>query len=268
MRRRRSPLDSPSSRSCRLRPPRALVGLLVGCCLLPACTATGAPLRFSVAFSDGARLGRSTSINVALRVDPTLPPVTEVRILTAAGLTLSSSRLGVASCVRPAVEIVAIMNPLEAARRCPANSLIGTGTATAGLLFEPAVLGAATIELHAGAPVDDKPGLVILVDTYKPARMQLTYVGYLYVPLPAFGLGLAIKIPPIPKPPFGAQLALSTFVRPARAASASHRRRAGASSGRETARAGRSVGRGRGRRSARRARRVALARACGRTDPR
>jgi len=65
--------------------------------------------------------------------------------------------------------------------------------------------------LDAGATIDDKPGLVILVDTYKPARMQLTYAGYLYIPPPAFGLGLAIKIPPIPKPPFGTQIALSTF---------------------------------------------------------
>jgi hypothetical protein len=165
-----------------------------------------------VGFADEARLGRSTAINVELHIDRRLSPVNDVRILTAAGLTLSESRLGAVACRRPPVEIAEIMNPVEH-RRCPANSLIGRGTATAGLVLseEETIFGAAVIELRAGVPVDDKPGLLITADTFSPARMQLTYAGYLYIPPPAFGLGLAIKIPPIPKPPFGAQIALSTF---------------------------------------------------------
>jgi hypothetical protein len=190
----------------------ALLALLAASCLLPVLAAAGEPVRFAAAFSDGARLGRSTAINVDLKIDRSLPPVNEVRVLTAAGLDLAGSRLGVASCRRPRIEVDEVMNPVQHAR-CPANSLIAVGTATAGLLLseEETIFGDAAIELHTGAPVDDKPGLLISADTYHPARMQLTYVGYLYVPPAAFGLGLAIKIPQIPDPPFGAQIALSTF---------------------------------------------------------
>jgi hypothetical protein len=195
-----------------MRLPRALAVLLVVSCLLPAVAAAADPVRFAVGFSPEARLGRPTAMRIDLRLAPSLGVVNDVRLLTPPGLTLSDSRLGVAACRRPLLEVAEVMNPVQH-RRCPANSLIGTGTATAGLLLseEETIFGAATIELHAGASVDDKPGLLITADTYHPARMQLTYVGYLYVPPPAFGLGLAIVIPAIPKPPFGAQVALSTF---------------------------------------------------------
>jgi len=189
------------------------LAVLAGLFVAPAAALAGEPVRFAAAFSEGARLGRSTAVSVALRVDPRLPPVTEVRILTAAGVSLSDSRLGAVSCVRPAIEIAEIMNPVQPERRCAANSLIGTGTATAGLVLGEGetLFGAARVALQAGAPVEDKPGLVVMVETYNPARMQLTYVGYLYVPPPAFGLGLAIKLPPMPHPPFGAPIALSTL---------------------------------------------------------
>jgi hypothetical protein len=189
------------------------LAVLAGLCLLPAVAVAREPVRLAAAFSEGARLGRSTAMSVALDVDPRLPPVAEVRILTAAGLSLSNSRLGAVSCVRPALEIAEIMNPLQRERRCAANSLIGTGTATAGLVLNETetLFGDARIALQAGAPVEDKPGVVITVETFHPARMQLTYVGYFYVPPPAFGLGLAIKLPPMPNPPFGAQIALSTL---------------------------------------------------------
>jgi hypothetical protein len=190
----------------------ALAVLLAGFLALSGLADAADAVRFVVGFSPDARLGRSTAMRVDLRLDPSLGVVDDVRLLTPPGLSLSDSRLGVAPCRRPLIEVAEIMNPVEH-RRCPANSLIGTGTATAGLLLseEETIFGTAEIELHAGAPVDDKPGLLITADTYSPARMQLTYVGYLYVPPPAFGLGLAIRIPAIPKPPFGAQVALSTF---------------------------------------------------------
>jgi len=93
----------------------------------------------------------------------------------------------------------------------PANSVLGTGAATANLLFSPEerFVGAGNITLHPGAAVEDKPGLLAIVTTYDPVRIQLTYSGYLYVPPAPFELGMAIKVPLTPKPPFGAPVALS-----------------------------------------------------------
>ncbi|WP_272474541.1 hypothetical protein [Baekduia alba] len=165
-------------------------------------------MSFHVGFGDGARLGHDTSLAFAVSVSPKLTPVTELRLLTSAGIDLTSSGLGAASCRRPADEIAAVMNPV-AQNPCPANSLMGTGSAQAALLVEPAIDGAASLELHAGASVDDKPGLVVIANTYNPARFHLTYQGYLYIPPPGFGIGVAIRIPQIPQLPFGAPIALS-----------------------------------------------------------
>jgi hypothetical protein len=173
--------------------------------------AATAPVSFRVAFDRGARLGGDTSLHLSVHVAPRLAPVTELRVLTPNGLEFSSSQLGVASCRRPAVEVVRVMSPIHH-NRCPANSLMATGEATAGLVFNEfqTVYSVANVELHAGPSVDDRPGLLLTADAYNPGRIQLTYAGYIYVPPEPFGVGLALKVRPIPSPPFGAPLALST----------------------------------------------------------
>ncbi|MCW2982881.1 MAG: hypothetical protein JWR63_451, partial [Conexibacter sp.] len=177
----------------------------------PGASATP-PIRFGVELGDGARLGHRTEMTLDLHVSAAMAPTTEVRLLTPAGITLSDTRLGATSCRRPAAEIRDVQGPVRHGR-CPANSLMGTGTATAGLLLneEQTIFGAAAIELHAGASVDDKPGLLVTADTYNPVRMQLTYAGYIYVPPDAFGIGLALFVPALPHPPFGAPVALATL---------------------------------------------------------
>jgi hypothetical protein len=176
----------------------------------PASAVASSPVGLKMAFGDDARLGASTSMSLALRVDSSLAPVTEVRLLTPAGVRLTSSRLGAASCRRPAQEVARVLGPVVHAP-CPINSLIGSGSASADLRLseEETIAGAADIELRAGATVDAKPGLIVIANTYNPVRMQLTYAGYLYVPPAPFGVGLAIKVLPIPKGPFGAPVALS-----------------------------------------------------------
>jgi hypothetical protein len=186
---------------------------LVLCCVVSAsdsAVASSTPVRFAVAFGASARLGDDTPMILELHVDGSLAPVTEFRLLTPPGVTFANSRLGAAECRRPQVEITRVMGPIEHGR-CPGNSLLGVGTATAGLVLseEQTLFGAAVIELHAGAPVGDRPGLLVTADTYRPVRLQLTYAGYLYVPPGPFGVGLAILVSEIPRPPFGAPVALS-----------------------------------------------------------
>jgi hypothetical protein len=175
-------------------------------------SAAGVPARFAVDFGYDARLGHVTPMTLDVWIDPSLPPLTEFRLLTPAGISLIDSKLGATTCRRPESEISLVMNPVRHAR-CPGNSLMGTGVATAGLVLSEAqtIFGAARISLHAGPTVDGKPGLLVTADTYNPARIQLTYAGYLYVPPEPFGLGMAIKVPPIPHPPLGAPVALSTL---------------------------------------------------------
>lgn len=194
---------------------RVLVACLALLCLASSsAVASTDPVRFTVALSHGARLGAETAVSLELRIDPSLPAVTEFRLLTPAGLSLSESRLGAASCRSTKDQIERVMATAPHLR-CPANSLLGTGraTATARLLVseDEMFVGGAAIALHAGAPFADKPGLLITADTFNPVWMQLAYAGYLYVPPAPFGLGLAILVPPIPNPPFEAPVSLSTL---------------------------------------------------------
>lgn len=168
--------------------------------------------RVSASFGDGARLGAPTSIAIEVAVAPGLAKVSEVRVLTPAGLDLVSSELGMATCAQPKAVVLKVM---DRARRdpCPGNALMGTGQARAELRFDYEEIfdGAARIALYSGDTVEDKPGLVVIADSYRPIRSQLTYEGYLYVPPPGFGLGLAIRVRPVPRPPFDAPVALSSF---------------------------------------------------------
>jgi hypothetical protein len=192
------------------------------------CAAPGAapaPIGFAVEFAYDARLGHLTPMTLHVAIDPSYRPLIDFRLLTPAGISLADSRLGATACRRPQREIANVMSPVRH-DRCPGNSLMGTGTATAGLLLDPSltIFGAAKIELHSGGTVDGKPGLLVTADTYNPARVQLTYAGYLYVPPEPFGTGMAIKVSRIPHPPFGAPVALSTIDLTVGAASITYRR--------------------------------------------
>jgi hypothetical protein len=180
--------------------------------LLTAASAAADPVRFAAAFGPGARLGASTSMSVTLAVPDSLPPVTEVRLLTPAGIDLGASGLGVATCDRPQTEIDDVMH-FAVKAPCPGNALMATGAVTAQLRFDPLEIHSATAQLQvfAGPTFADKPGLVIIADAFHPVRTQLTYRGYLYVPPPEFGVGLVIKVATIPRPPFGIPVALSSF---------------------------------------------------------
>jgi len=198
------------SRAARLS--RALLAGLAILLATPMAAPAAAPVQLNVSFGPGARLGGDTSMNIWMHVSPSLAPVTEFRLLTAGGITLTSSHLGLVSCRRPSRDITRVRGPVNHSP-CPANSLMATGSATAGLRLDRAetIYGAGFVELHAGASVGDKPGLVAIVDTYNPVRMQLTYAGYLYVPPPEFGVGLAMMVPPIPRGLFDSPIALSTL---------------------------------------------------------
>jgi hypothetical protein len=177
----------------------------------PGGAAAHSAVTFRASLGEGARLGHSTALTVSGTVDPELTPLASLRILTPAGIDLASSGLGIASCHRPADEIAAVMIPPASPTPCPRDSVMGTGAANAALLVEPHVSGTATLTLHAADTVADKPGLVVIADTYNPARFHLVYQGYLYVPPAQFGVGVAILIPQIPSLPFGVPIALTRF---------------------------------------------------------
>lgn len=192
--------------------PARLTALVVAALLLMAEAAHAGPLRFEVGLGSGARLGHSTSLSVALRMAGGYPPVEEVRILLPPGVDMTTSQLGMATCARPQADLTDVLTAIQPAP-CPHNALMASGSVTAQLRFDPTLVygGAAQLSLYAGESVEDRPGLIVIANAFRPMRAQLTYRGYLYVPPGDFGLGMVIKVDQIPRPPFGAPLALSSF---------------------------------------------------------
>jgi hypothetical protein len=193
--------------------PARLTALVVAALLIMAEAVHAGPVRFRVALGGDAALGSSTSVSLWLKVADYLPEVTEVRLLTPAGVDLATSELGMATCTRPEAELLDVLTEVHRSP-CPHNALMGTGAATAQLRFDNPELiydGAAQLSLYAGASVDNKPGLIVIANASRPLRAQLAYRGYLYVPPPDFGLGIALRVVQAPHPPFGAPLALSSF---------------------------------------------------------
>jgi hypothetical protein len=197
---------------------RARLTVLVVAVLLVLAEGThAAPVQLKVALGGDAALGGSTSLTLWFRVADTLPAVTEVRILTPAGIHLSTSQLGMATCTRPGTVLDEFLPVIDYAP-CPHNALMGTGNATAQLRFDPerdpalTYDGAARLSLYAGESVNDRPGLIVIANASRPMRAQLTYQGYVYIPPPGFGVGLAIQVGQPLRRPFGADaLALSSF---------------------------------------------------------
>lgn len=184
--------------------------VLLALACLPAAAAADQPVRLSAGFGSGARLGGQAPLHMGLDIDERrVPfPATDIRLFAPAGIDIGG--LGVATCRVPPATLLDVLFPSFPVVRCPANAVIGRGTATAALMFDPehSVRGAASITLYSGVVQDDRPGLLILAQTYNPVSTQLAYGGRLSPASHPFGLELALQIRAPAEPPFGAAIAL------------------------------------------------------------
>lgn len=193
--------------------PRFVVGLvLLALACLPSAAIADQPMRVSAAFGSGARLGGQAPLHFGVEVDVERlqSPATEIRLYAPAGIDIGS--LGVATCSVPPALLQDVLFSGSPPVRCPRNAVIGRGTATAALLFDPEarpIRGAADITLYSGVVQDDRPGLLVLAQTYNPVTTQMAYAGRLSPASRPFGLEFALQVRAPAEPPFGAQIALA-----------------------------------------------------------
>jgi hypothetical protein len=194
-------------------PYRFVAGLaLLAVACLPAAATADQPVRLSASFGSGARLGGKAPLHFGLQVDERLVPfaATEIRLLAPAGIDIGG--LGVATCSVPPATLADVLLTRYPEVSCPRNAVIGHGTATAALLFDPEVppiRGAtAGITLYSGDVQDDRPGLLVVARTSNPVATQLAYAGRLSPARRPFGLEFGLRIPAPADPPFGAVIAL------------------------------------------------------------
>lgn len=194
----------------RLRLAAGLVLLVLAC--LPAAATADQSVRLHAGFGSGARLGGQGPLQMGLDIDKRRMPVraTEIRLFAPAGIDIGG--LGVATCRIAPVALVEVLLSSRPEVPCPRNAVIGSGTATAALLFdpeEPAIRGDADITLYSGEPQDDRPGLLVVARTSNPVATQLAYAGRLSPAARPFGLELAVDVREPKEPPFGADIALT-----------------------------------------------------------
>jgi hypothetical protein len=173
------------------------------------------PATLSVAFDHGARLGAVTALAITLKIDVAqIPsPVTQLRLLTPAGLEITSSGLGLATCAPPPSVFSDVLISGRSVADCPKNAVLARGTVSAAVLLSPerTIAADGTITLLMGAPRGDRPGLVAYVVPRHPVRAQLVYGGQLFDAPRPFGVGLLIDVPPIPRNPLNAPIALTAM---------------------------------------------------------
>lgn len=192
---------------------RFVAGLaLLALACLPATAAADQPVRLSAGFGSGARLGGQAALYFGLQIDERRlsTPATEIRLFAPAGIDIGG--LGLATCRIPPAALLDVLFPSFPVARCPPNAVIGRGTATAALLFDPEVApirGDASITLYSSVAQADRPGLLVLAQTTNPVSTQMAYAGRLNPASRPFGLELALQIRAPADPPFGAAIALT-----------------------------------------------------------
>jgi hypothetical protein len=154
------------------------------------------------------RLGQETTISISFQITaPTKvpPPLTNVEISYPVELGFALSELGLATC---STQTLTASGP----EGCPANSIMGYGTALAEIPLGPSIIhetGYVTI-LRTTSHTKNL-GLLIYVNAEEPVNEQLVFPG-LVLPAPApFGGLLNMHIPRIPSLPGGPDAAVVQF---------------------------------------------------------
>lgn len=177
----------------------------VGAALPAPSSAAGSPspIALSAAFDSGARLGRESSIRVALDIDPgeISSPVVGMTLSYPVELGITSSGLGIAACRRPPSDFVTVAAPPRTGLDgCPANSVMGYGSVraqiTVGTLKIPEM---ANMILLAGPVERRTPRLVTYIDGLRPVGARLIYEGELGSASLPFGAASTWRFPRIPR---------------------------------------------------------------------
>jgi hypothetical protein len=184
------------------------LSVAVLCGALPAAAGGAQSVSLEVAFTP-ERLGRSTTIQFGFRISAPgamVPsPLTAVDLSYPARLGIATSGLGVATCSQAVLEEVG-------ANGCPANSRMGSGTATAEVQDGPVILEETAATSVFMAPVrDGSVALLFFADGWTPLSAQVVFPGLL-LPAPApFGGDLAFMVPRVPSVPGAPDVAVVTL---------------------------------------------------------
>ncbi len=152
------------------------------------------------------RLGAGTTVRVAFRIGPVASrapsPVTEVGMFYPAGLGIGSSDLGLETCPPAMLEAQGLSG-------CPANSVMGYGSALVEVPFGPrAVRERAAIGITSGPLQNGHLGLLFAASGEYPVIANLVFSAQLLPAGARYGGVIQTTLPLVPSVPAGPPVAL------------------------------------------------------------
>ncbi len=153
------------------------------------------------------RLGKGTTVHVGFRIRPrpdeSVSPVTSIVIRYPHGLGLASSDLGVESCTLARLQA-------GGPTACPADSLMGAGTATVQVALNDETLSERGRVTVVSAPVQNGHlALLYFVSGDLPVLARLVLPGLVLPTAPPFGGFLETTVAPVLSVPEGPDVALT-----------------------------------------------------------
>jgi hypothetical protein len=152
------------------------------------------------------RLGGETTVHLGIQIarlaGGASAAVTAIAVLYPAELGIGTSGLGLDTCSIPQLQA-------EGQAGCPANSLVGYGSALVEVPFDTgSVFEHVRITLLSGPLQEGHPGLLFYVSGRYPVLAHLLFPGVLLPSQPPFGGLLDVTLPLVPAVPEGPDVAL------------------------------------------------------------
>lgn len=185
-----------------------LLGIVLLCACLPGTSMARQSVRLQATFTP-ERLGQGTTVSFAFQIatprDQVPSPVTGIEVSYPVELGFALSELGLAVCSSGALE-------LFGPQGCPANSLMGYGTALAEIPIGPQIFRE-TAQAEVFRTENDEGHLALLVYVVgsSPVSAQIIFPAVV-LPAPApFGGRLDMGIPIVPSLPGAPDVAVVQF---------------------------------------------------------
>lgn len=155
------------------------------------------------------RLGAPTTIFFGFRI-LTIPPggqmpLTNVSVLLPSEMGLATSGLGLENCLVSRLEAIG-------PRGCPANALMGRGTATAEIpIAGESVAESAQIELFSAPVREGRLAMLVYAYAESPVFAQLVFPATLVPASAPYGEGIDTTVPLVPSVPGAPDVAVTRF---------------------------------------------------------
>ena len=185
------------------------MALLLGCCACLPPIALAAPSASLRATLTPDRLNQGTTVGFAFQIavpgGQVPAPLTAVEVRYPGDLAIDLSGIGLVTCSRATLEA-------SGPGGCPADSLMGYGTALAEVPIGPEIIHeTAHVTIFRGPEQSGRLALLIDAIGASPVKAQIVFPGLLLPASPPFGGRINVNVPLVPSLPEAPDVAVVKF---------------------------------------------------------